>query len=177
MFDGKYNHLIGKNFSYEKGRDCFTLGVEYFRTVHNIEINNTYARYEGWERDGLNLLADNFEAEGFYILDTPRAGNWGTCLQNGDVLLMSIHGFSDRRSTGVANHCAIWLEPRMILHHMFGRRSEIVPFRYKNSTTHILRHKTIPKKEKKVEPLPFLDILSARKREALFNAQETTKEI
>lgn len=177
MYEGKYNHLIGKNFSYEGGQDCLTTAVDYFKSIHGIEVKNDYARYAGWERDGLNLFVDNFRNEGFEILDFPRADKWGDHLQDGDVLLMSIHGFSDRPATGVANHCAIWLEPRMILHHMFGRRSEIIPFKYKNSTTHILRHKDIPLKQKQVESVDFFDILSPRKREVLKNAQRATDEV
>lgn len=175
MFDGKYDHLLGRNFSYDSGGDCLKLACDYFKDFHDITINNDYARYEGWERDGLNLFADNYEAEGFQLLELQRGTNWSQKLQDGDVLLMSLHGSSDRVATGVANHCAIWLEPRMILHHMYGRKSEIIPFRFKNSTTHILRHKDIPTKEKHIEEINILDILPARKRELLINARRATE--
>ena len=171
MFGGKYDHLLGVKFSYEQGKDCLTTLCNYFKTMHDITIGNDYARYAGWERDGLNLFVDNFRKEGFELLDFPRSDKWGKHLQTGDVLLMSLHSLQDRRATGVANHCAIWLEPRMILHHMFGRNSEIIPFKYRNSTTHILRHKDIPLKQKVVENLDFFDILSPRKRELLENAK------
>lgn len=175
MFDGKYDNLTGRNFSYENGDDCLKLAADYFKEFHDISVRADYARYEGWERDGLNLFADNYENEGFQLLDLPRGTNWTKKLRTGDVLLMSIHGASDRRATGVANHCAIWLEPRMILHHMFGRKSEIVPFRYKNSTTHILRHPDVLIEDKDVERVDILDILSPRKRELLLNARRAAE--
>ena len=171
MFDGKYDHLLGDDFSYEDGEDCLTTLSKYFDTMEGIEVKSDYARYEGWERDGLNLFADNFRKEGFEILDFPRGDPWGNYMQTSDVILMSIHGFSDRPATGVANHCAVWLEPRMMLHRMYGRKSEIIPFRFKNSTTHILRHKDIASRKKEVDKVDFFDILSPRKRELLENAQ------
>lgn len=176
MFDGKYDHLLGKKFEYGT-QDCLTTLSDYYRTIHGIEIGKDYARFPGWEREGLNLFVDNYYDEGFRLLEFARADNWYTHLQDGDLLFMSIHGLSDRANSGVANHCAIWLEPKMILHHMFGRRSQIIDFKYKNSTTHILRHKDVPLKEKEVEQVDFFDILSPRKREMLRNAQRAIEEV
>lgn len=173
MFDGKYDELLGKNFKYAE-QDCLTSLTSYFSKFENIEIDNTYSRWEGWDREGHNLFVENFKKEGFEILDFPRGDNWGEHLQTSDVLLMSIHGLSDRRASGVANHCAVWLEPRMILHHLYGRRSQIIPFKYKNATTHVLRHKDIPLREKEVEKVSFLDILPVRKREQFENVRAST---
>lgn len=175
MFDGKYDHLLNKDFSYDTGADCLATLCAYFDTIHGITVRNNYARYEGWERDGLNLFVENYYKEGFRLLDIPRSDNWFTALQDGDVLLMSLHSLSDRANTGVANHCAIWLEPRMMLNHMYGRKSAIIPFKYKNSTTHILRHKDLPMKKKEVESLDVMSILSPRKRDLLRDAQRATE--
>jgi len=174
MFDGKYSHLTGVDFKYGE-KDCLTTLTRYFKTMENIEVKNDYARWEGWEREGHDLFVDNFRKEGFELLDFPRSAKWGEHMQTSDVILMSIHSLQDRQSSGVANHCAVWLEPRMMLHHMYGRRSEIIPFKYRNATTHILRHKDIPLRKKEVDKLDFLDILSPRKRELLENAQRATE--
>lgn len=173
MFDGKYDSLIGKNFDYGK-QDCLTTVSAYFKAHEDLEVGDAYARWAGWEREGHDFFVDNFRKEGFEVLDFPRGSKWGEHMQTSDVILMSIHSMTDRHSSGVPNHCAVWLEPRMMLHHMFGRRSEIIPFKYKNATTHILRHKDIPLRKKEVEKLDFLDILSPRKRELLKNAETAT---
>lgn len=170
MFDGKYDHLTGVDFEYGS-EDCLTTLTKYFDTMENIKVGNDYARWAGWEREGHDFFVDNFRKEGFELLDFPRGDPWGKHMQTSDVMLMSIHSLSDRANSGVPNHCAVWLEPRMMLHHMFGRRSEIIPFKYRNSTTHILRHKDIPLRKKEVEKMDFFDILSPSKREMLENAQ------
>jgi len=170
-FEGKYDHLLHKNFKYGE-QDCYATLCAFYDFEYGIELDPSYSRFEGWEREGLNLFVENYEKEGFYLVDLDRQKNWFKELRTGDVLLVSMHSFSDRASKGVPNHCAIWLEPRMIMHHGFRRKSEIREFCFRNSTTHILRHKDVPLIEKEVESLPFSSILSPRKRELLENARK-----
>lgn len=172
----KYSALLGipyKDVAFPLREDCLTTLARYFDKFEGIKINQDYSRYSGWERDGLNFFHDYYAEEGFELLDIERGHNWLEQLQTGDVLLMSLNG-NGHNTKGNANHCAVWIEPRFILHNLYGRASEIIPFRYKNSTTHVLRHKDIPSRKKNIESLDVLTILPKSKRELLINAAEQT---
>lgn len=173
----KYSSLLGvpyKDVAFPLREDCLTTLARYFLEFENITINQDYARYSGWERDGLNFFHDYYAAEGFKLLDIDRGSNWLTELQTGDVLLMSLNG-NGQNTRGNANHCAVWIEPRFILHNLYGRSSEIIPFKYKSCTTHILRHSGIASKEKYIESADVLAILPKSKRELLENARGETQ--
>ena len=127
----KYEHLLGRTFSHGS-QDCYGLVREFYRDNFNIELTD-YTRPDDWWDEGLNLYMDHFHDEGFHVVDDHPA-EW----RPGDIILMSI------RST-VANHAAILLEDGMLIHHMFGRLSELSSYRgvFRNNTVAVVRHKNV----------------------------------
>lgn len=121
--------LLGRPFIYGT-TDCYTLVRDYYAREHKIYLPE-YRRKEGWEKQGLNLYAENFEPAGF--LPVPLGE-----LRPGDALLMQIHA-------SVPNHAAIYIGDNQILHHLLGRLSsrEVYGGYYRKVVTHALRHRCL----------------------------------
>lgn len=115
--------------------DCYGLIRRVYSEVFHINLTD-YARPDFWwdHEDMYNLYMDNFENEGFRLVDSDLTRNW----ELGDVILMAI------QST-VPNHAAIYLGNGKILHHFYGRKSTIENYwrLWKNTTTGVIRHKDL----------------------------------
>lgn len=115
--------------------DCYGLVRKVYSDLFKIELTN-YARPDDWwdHEDLYNLYMDNFEAEGFRIVDSDLIHTW----EVGDLILMAI------QST-VPNHAAIYIGNGKILHHFYGRKSTIENYCriWKNTTTGVIRHKDL----------------------------------
>ena len=114
--------------------DCFELIRDFFKDNRIHEIP-PYAKPDHWWEDGtLDLYMDNFEREGFQVVDEP-VSEW----RPGDVILMAV-------GTKVACHGAILLPDNTILHHFIDRISCAEPYRplYRNMTVGTLRHPNCP---------------------------------
>ena len=112
--------------------DCYALIKDFYQVAFGISLSN-YARPDDWWHSGLNLYADNVLKEGFKLMDMPLRD-----LQYGDFILMAI------KST-VPCHAAIYIGDGKILHHFYGRQSNIELLKgiWHNSITGIYRHKDV----------------------------------
>ena len=152
--------------------DCYGLVRRVYSEVFKINLTD-YARPDNWweHEDLYNLYMDNFEAEGFRLVDSDLIRNW----EMGDIILMAI------KST-VPNHAGIYLGNGKILHHFYGRKSTIENYCriWKNTTTGVIRHKDLilEKPEEKMELLDddriksFLLLQQQRSREGRDNNQD-----
>lgn len=113
--------------------DCYAIIRDWYGREWKIHLED-FARAEEWWNDpqGPDLYVDNFASQGFYQL--PQGSK---DFQVGDVLLMQI--MADR-----TNHGAIYLGDGKILHHVYGRPSEVTVFGgyWLQSLTHHLRHES-----------------------------------
>ena len=128
------NRFIGIDFRHGS-TDCYGLIRRVYSELFHIDLTD-YARPDNWwdHEDLYNLYMDNFEKEGFRIVDSDIMRTW----EVGDLILMAI------QST-VPNHAAIYLGNGKILHHFYGRKSTIENYCriWKNTTTGVIRHKDL----------------------------------
>lgn len=127
----RYEHLKGMKFEHGV-QDCYTILRQFYQDNFNITLGD-YARQDGWWDKGQNLYVDNFRKEGFHLVDSPR---WE--LKKADVILMAMR-------SPVANHCAIYLGDGNILHHFYGRFSNVELYKglWYNATVGVIRHKDV----------------------------------
>ena len=120
---------IGRKFVYGV-TDCYTLFRDFYKEEFGINMRD-YARYDGWQEDGLNLYADNMPKEGFYLL--PQ----GEPLIYGDVILVCLY-------SSVPCHAAIYVGENKILHHVQDHLSSSSPYKgvFRNCTASIWRHES-----------------------------------
>jgi cell wall-associated NlpC family hydrolase len=127
------------NLNQYKGRewqhgsnDCFGLLRCFYLDEYSIHIND-YARPDHWWDQGLNLYMENYRKERFSIIDVEPDE-----LRVGDVMLMAIRA-------PIANHCAIYLGNGEILHHFYGRLSNVELYKgvWFNTTVAQMRHKDV----------------------------------
>lgn len=139
-----FKRYIGIDFKHGS-TDCYGLVRKVYNEVFHINLRN-YARPNNWweHEDLYNLYIDNYEAEGFRLVESDLQREW----EMGDLILMAI------QST-VPNHSGIYLGNGKILHHFYNRKSCIENYCriWKNTTTAVIRHKNLSfeKTEKKVE--------------------------
>lgn len=132
----------------EGQRDCFEILRDFFRDTGIVDLP-PYARPHLWWENDMNLYMDHYHEHGFEIFHGPPI-DW----QFGDVFLMAI-------KSRVANHAAVHLGDGRILHHYFGRFSEVCDFTgiWRMSKTGVLRHKSMvdyrPEQTRIDLPLPF----------------------
>lgn len=119
--------LYGRQFIHAVS-DCYSFVRDFYMSHYGISLLD-YPRRDGWWLDGENLYLDNFQNEGFELIELSDA-------RQGDLLLMAIR-------SDVPNHGAIYLENGFIAHHMTGRLSseDFYGAYYRDRTTHCLRHK------------------------------------
>ena len=135
--------LLGRDFVHGSA-DCWTLCSDWYRREWGLEFPD-YERSDLWWEDaqGESLYEARYEAAGFYRVAEPRRG---------DMLVMRVG------RTAHPNHAGIYLgsDPRLpgeaaqvfgpgpfLLHHLWGRRSEIIVFggQWLERTALILRHR------------------------------------
>lgn len=157
----KYDHLLGMEFV-DGSRDCYEIGRDFFRENFGIELR-PYARPHAWweaEQAGLNLYQNHFHDEGFRVIDIPLRDLW-----EGDVFLMAI-------GSSVPCHAGIYVGEGKMLHHYYGRRSEVTLYKglWRNATTAILRHHSIKVANTSVDTVNLMDLLPAHLRKKLEDA-------
>lgn len=138
----KYDHLVGLHFNHGT-RDCYEICRDFFRDNEIVDLP-PHARPDGWwEQDGMNLYMDFYADYGFELFHGPMAD-----LQPADVFMCAI-------KSRVANHAAIHVGDGRILHHFYGRLSEVCEYRglWRNTTVAVLRHKSL--KDYRPEPVLF----------------------
>lgn len=121
--------LVGRTWAHGV-LDCYSLVVDYYKEVLNIEIPDFKRQYEWWHK-GENLFLDNFKKAGFYEVSIEY-------IQANDGLLMQIE-------SPVINHGAVYLGGGMFLHHLHNRLSSRDLFNgfWKNNTIKVVRHKGV----------------------------------
>ena len=116
----------------------------FYKDNFGIELEEL-ARPNDWWAHGLNLYADNFWRNGFRPVEGPPR-DW----LPGDAFLMQFRA-------SVANHGAIYLGDNKILHHVYGRMSNVETYSsvWRRITVAVLRHKDAHIAD---EPLKTLDL-------------------
>lgn len=118
--------------------DCFSLVKDYYEKTYNILLPELDTKYRLIEHKPEhpdnnrchNILPKYFEQNSFIEVETAKEG---------DVILMNTPNILS------PVHCAIYKESNQILHHPFGKKSNISLFKdiHKKYTTHIFRHKLL----------------------------------
>lgn len=109
--------------------DCWGLIMSYFKQTHNIVLPDYRVDYPWWEQ-GEDRYMDNWQEAGFVKVDGEP--------QVGDMVVMQVQ-------SNVANHAGIILDDGMLLHHLYGRLSQRVPYGgyWRDRTVIILKHKIV----------------------------------
>lgn len=155
-----YEHLLGRGFEHGK-QDCYSLVRDFYQDNFGLTLTD-YARPDDWWWSGLNLYADNFHTEGFRVVDDhPRD------YRPADLFLIAV-------KSEVPNHAAIHLGDGRILHHFYGRFSEVIPYKgiWRNNTTAVIRHKDVPDLRKALHQVDLREFLPAHKRRLIDDALE-----
>lgn len=163
----KYDHLLGLEFKHGT-RDCYELARDFYRDNFQIELE-PIARPDKWWDHGLNLYMDLFRSQGFEVIHClPRD------IRVGDGFLMAVYVDGARQTplenkSRVANHCAIHVGQGRILHHVYGRLSDVENYKgvWFNTTVAILRHKDVPAVIDKPTVVNFMTLLPPAKRAKL----------
>lgn len=108
----KIGKLIGRRYLHGV-HDCYSLLRSFYLNIFGIKLGD-YERSDGWWNTPQDLYADNYEREGFYPIDQQKA-------RFGDVILFSIEGQK-------ISHCGVYLGNNKILHHLRGRKSQVVEY-------------------------------------------------
>ncbi len=121
--------LIGREFVLGHS-DCWGLILSYFRQTHGIELNDYRVTHPWWESGQENRYLDNWYQCGF------REFSGET--QPSDVVMMQV-------SAPVANHAGILLADGMLLHHLYGKPSQRVPYGgyWQERTVKVVRYREL----------------------------------
>jgi proteasome lid subunit RPN8/RPN11 len=120
--------LVGREWGWGS-QDCYGLLRDAYKSMANVDVPDFTRDWMWWE-SGQDIITENFQAAGFFRVDEKP--------KHLDVLIMQIHA-------PVPNHCAIFMEPDAILHHLMGRKSvrEVYGGFYQRSTVLHLRHESL----------------------------------
>jgi proteasome lid subunit RPN8/RPN11 len=108
--------------------DCYGLVRDWYRVHRNILLPN-FIRQDDWWEKGDNLLEDNFGKAGFAPIERRE-------LKKGDAVLGKV-------VSKKTNHCGVYMDGHMILHHLPKRPSRIDmlgPYERHKLITHYLRY-------------------------------------
>ena len=106
--------LLGRDFLYGV-RDCFTLVRDYYCLEHNMVNPPEFPRdIDWWEKGEEMFTRKNIEPHGFREVYAPE-------LVEGDIVFMRV-------GAKVTNHCGIYIENSLLLHHLHNRLSRKEPF-------------------------------------------------
>jgi cell wall-associated NlpC family hydrolase len=145
-----YKHLL--DLPYIEGeQDCYGLARRYFQDVYDLEMRN-YARPLDFAWEGIDLIQDNFQTEGFCPVDVALNN-----LQVGDGVLMRLAGCPK------INHVGVYVGNNLILHHVYGKLSctDNFSMNWKRRVAGIVRHPDVEEinRNRAPEKLNFLDLL------------------
>lgn len=168
----RYKHLLGKTFLMGKD-DCYSMLMNIYKDNLNIELTNYARANDWWLNDDIDLYLNNYESEGFYLIDEPKLSD----LRPFDVFLIAI---PDPRKPNkvVTNHCGIYLDKGILIHHRLGTLSSLAPYRgvLRNLTTHIIRHKDVPDfRDSSESKIDILDYMLPHKRQLIIGAINDSK--
>ncbi len=151
--DLKYEQLLGRPFTGIGKSDCLALTREFFATNFGIEIPN-FARPHDWSSDELDLIGPLGEKAGFEQITRWRPAD----LRPGDILAVCV---GERNP----NHLANYVGNSKIVHHLFGRMSNVEELRdfWFNHTAFILRHPDVPDLRPVYPDVDLMDLINARK--------------
>ena len=105
--------LTGRTYNFGEN-DCYSLVRDYYRKEFDITLPSIEFEDNWWDK-GLNYFEDCVEPFGFKDVDTP---------QKGDMIIFKVYG-------NIPNHCGIYLEEDVMLHHAENRlscRESLYPF-------------------------------------------------
>lgn len=107
--------------------DCYAIWRDFYKREFGIDMIDYYRGHEWWAK-GDNLYLDNYINAGFVEVDN---------LQYGDIILMKV-------ASQVPNHCAVYIDNNIILHHVMGKVSsnDVYGGWWRKITAMILRHKS-----------------------------------
>lgn len=158
-----FRNYVGIDFVHGS-TDCYGLIRRVYSELFHIELTN-YARPDNWwdHPDEYNLYMNNFEKEGFRLIDSDLPRTW----EVGDLILMAIQ-------SEVPCHAAIYIGNGKILHHFYGRKSTIENYCriWKNTTTGVIRHKDL-KFNKPIEKMELTE--DARVKSFILLQQERSR--
>ena len=159
-----YQHLIGRPFKYGT-TDCYDLLRCFYRDVFEIELPN-FARPNDFWNQGIDLYSRLYHKAGFRPIDVHPSE-----YQFGDVFLMAVR-------SPVSNHVGVLVENGELLHHLWGQRSSLTPYRgiWRNTTTGVFRHKDV-KLPEAVQTQNIMDFLPANIRRKIDAALENPEGI
>lgn len=150
----KYEHLVGLPFVHGS-TDCYGIVRRIYKDNWDIELTD-YARPDGWWDMGMNLYMEHFYDEGFRSVDEPISK-----IEEGDVLLLAI-------KSEVANHAGVYVGNGLVLHHYYGRLSEVRSMNgvFRNALCAHIRHKDVVIGHKE-ETVDLMDLIHPSKRAVL----------
>ncbi|MFD2641863.1 C40 family peptidase [Pseudomonas japonica] len=135
--------LLGRPFVHGAW-DCWQVCADWYRREWGLDFP-TYVREDGWwERpDGPSLYEQTYEAAGFYQVSQP---------QRGDLVVMAVGRTAHPNHAGIYLGADVQLPERhpqvfgpgpFLLHHLYGRPSEIIVFGgpWLDRTRLVLRHR------------------------------------
>ena len=97
--------LLGRKYEFETN-NCYTLARDFYKEKLNTTIPIIQFKDNWWE-DGLNYFDDLFEEFGFVEVEEPEFG---------DLIFFKVYN-------SVPNHCGIYLEEDIFMHHAINRLS------------------------------------------------------
>lgn len=110
--------------------DCYALVVDYLKRKHGIVISNDYERIDKFWLKGKPMFTDNYEKEGFVVVnDEP---------QDGDLILFQTD------ASGEASHIGVYVGDGNFLHHPQWRMSTVETYGgyWEKHTLFRIRHKS-----------------------------------
>jgi cell wall-associated NlpC family hydrolase len=155
----QYSHLLGLAFNHGV-QDCYTLCQRFYGDNYGIVLPDI-VRPDEWWAHGMNLYQDHFFENGFRSMDDMPLRE----LRVGDGFIMAI-------GSAVPCHAAIYVGEGNILHHFYGRFSNVEPYKgiWRNSTTATLRHRDVPPPEMNAAKVDIMELLPPAKRKQLQDA-------
>lgn len=135
--------LLGRPFVHGAW-DCWQICADWYRREWGLEFP-AYARDDGWweKGDGPSLYEQAYEAAGFYQVSQP---------QRGDMIVMAVGRTKHPNHAGIylgaeakllEEHAQVYGAGPFLLHHLYGRLSEIIVFGgpWLDRTRLVLRHR------------------------------------
>lgn len=119
--------LVGRQFAHGV-LDCYTLVRDFYARELGIALAEYERDDDWWNRGGDLYSLDRLRAEGFEEF----AGE----LRRGDLIVMQVR-------SPVPNHAGVYLGDGQMIHHLYGRLSERVPYGgyWRNATRVQVRHR------------------------------------